>query len=162
VIAVAAAIFGVMWSSDEENATSEQEATTEDTTSSEDTVPPNQPDRTQYLDQVQQQHPDASSEEQEALAAAQAESDMYIVSEYLLEELLTNPQYEYGFSQEATDFAVQNVEVDWNEEAYQFASLAREEYPDSTDEEIENLLQHQDGGPQFTAEQTEYALSKLN
>lgn len=161
VIAVAAAIFGVMWSSDEDNTTSEQETTTEDTTT-EDAVPPNQPDGTQYLDQVQQQHPDASSEEQEALAAAQAESDLYIVSEYLLEELLTNPEYEYGFSQEAADFAVQNVEVDWNEEAYQFASLAREEYPDSTDEEIENLLQHQDGGPQFSAEQTEYALSKLN
>src|SRR5690625_8025659 len=125
-----------MWSSDEDNATSEQETTTEDTTT-EDAVPPNQPDRTQYLNQVQQQHPDASFEEQEALAAAQAESDMYIVSEYLLEELLTNPQYEYGFSQEATDFAVQNVEVDWNEVAYQFASLAREEYPDSTAERSE-------------------------
>jgi len=58
VIAVAAAIFGVMWSSDADNTTSEQETTTEDTTT-EAAFPPNQPDGTQYLDQVQQPHPDA-------------------------------------------------------------------------------------------------------
>lgn len=40
--------------------------------------------------------------------------------------------------------------------------LAREEYPDATDQEIENLLQNEPGGPQFTAEQTEYAMSQLN
>jgi hypothetical protein len=54
------------------------------------------------------------------------------------------------------------VDVDWNEHAYEFATLAREEFPDATDEEIENLLRDEQGGPQFTAEQTEYAMSQLN
>ena len=156
VLAVGLAVYGLVWASNDENALPTEETTTEDASNA------RQPDASSQLEQVQQEYPDASSEEQEALAAAQAEADMYIVSEHLLHELLTNPEYEYGFSQEAAEFAIENVEVDWNEHAYEFAALAREEYPDATDEEIENLLRDEQGGPQFTDEQTEYAMSQLN
>lgn len=156
VLAVGLAIYGLVWASNDENALPTEETTTEDASDQQ------QPDASSHLEQVRQQYPEASPQEQEALAAAQAESEMYIVSEYLLEELLTNPEYEYGFSQEAADFAIENVDVDWNEQAAHFATLAREEYPDATDEEIENLLRDEEGGPQFTAEQTEYAMSQLN
>lgn len=151
ILAVGAAIFGIVWASDDENAlpTEEETVTAEDAPGA-------------YLEQAQQEHPDASSEEHEALAEAQALADGYIVSEVLLQEMLTNPEYEYDFSQEAADFAVQNVQVDWNEQAHQFATIARDEYPDATDGEIENLLRDEPGGPQFTAEQTEYAMSQLN
>ncbi len=157
VLAVGLAIYGLMWASDDDNA-----LPTDETTTTEDAGMQDQPDASAQLEQVQQEYPDAEPEEQEALAAAQAEADMYIVSEFLLQELLTNPEFEYGFSQEAAEFAITNVEVDWNDQALQFAMLAREEYPDATDEEIENLLQNEPGGPQFTAEQTEYAMSQLN
>ncbi|GAA4481023.1 hypothetical protein GCM10023190_26550 [Enteractinococcus fodinae] len=156
VLAVGLAIYGLVWASNEENALPTEETTTEDAGDQ------RQPDAGSHLEQVQQDYPDASPEEQEALAAAQAEADTYIVSEHLLQELLTNPEYDYGFSQEAAEFAVENIEVDWNEQAAHFAALAREEYPDATDEEIENLLRDEPGGPQFTAEQTEYAMSQLN
>ena len=160
VFAVAAAIFGIIWASNDENAlpTEEETVTADEAPEMEQA----QPDASAQLEQVQQDHPDAEPEEQEALAAAQAEADTYIVSEFLLQELLTAPEYEYGFSEEAAEFAVDNVQVDWNKEAYQFAMLARDEFPDATDEEIENLLQNEPGGPQYTAEQTEYAMSQLD
>lgn len=161
LIAVAAAIYGLVWYSDQGDPLPTEETTAEDAGTGDGTQA-DQPDGEAYLETVQQEYPDATGEEQEALAAAQAEADTYIVSEYLLKELLTNPEYDYDFSEEAADFAVENVEVDWNEQAYQFASIARQEYPEATDEELENLLQHEEGGPQFTAEQTEYALSQLN
>ena len=155
VLAVGAAIFGIIWASDDDNALpNEQETTTaEDAPTS---------DASAQFEQVQQDYPDASPEEQEALAAAQALSENYIVSEVLLQETLTDPEFDYGFSQEAATFAVENVEVDWSQEAAMFTRLARDEYPESTDEEIENLLQNEPGGPQFTAEQTEYAMSQLD
>ena len=158
VLAVGAAIFGIIWASNDDNALPDQQ----ETTTAEDAPETGQPDASAQLEQVQQEHPDASPEEQEALAAAQAEANTYIVSEYLLTELLTDPEFEYGFSEEAAAFAVENVQVDWNEEAAMFAQLARDEYPDATEEEIENLLQNEPGGPQYTAEQTEYAMSQLD
>lgn len=157
VLAIGAAIFGVLWSADNPNP-----ASTEDTATAEDSQSQAAPDATAYLEQARQDFPDAQPEEQEALASAQAEADTYIVSESLLLELLTNPEYDYGFSEPAADFAIENVEVDWNEQAYQFATLALQEYPDAETADLEQLLQHEPGGPQFTAEQTEYALSQIN
>lgn len=157
LLAIGAAIFGILWSSDETNT-----APTQDTPSAEDPGNSTQPDATAYLEQARQEFPDAQPEEHEALAAAQAEADSYIVSEHLLGVLLTDPEYEYGFSQTSAEFAVEHVEVDWNEHARQFATLAREEFPDATDQDLEQLLQHEPGGPQYSAEQTEYALSHTN
>lgn len=156
VLAVGLAIYGLVWASNDENALPTEETTTEDA------AQPEQSDASAHLEQVQQEYPDASPEDQEALAAARALAETYIISEHLLQEELTNPEYGYEFSQEAAAFAVENIEVDWNEQAYHFASLAREEYPEATDAEIENLLRDEPGGPQFTAEQTEYAMSQLN
>jgi len=160
VLAVGAAIFGIIWASNDDTALPDQHETT--TADEAPNVEPVQPDASDQLEDVQREHPDASTEEQVALAVAQGEADTYIVSEFLLEELLTDPEFDYGFSPEAAAFAVENVQVDWNEEAAMFAQLARDEFPDASDEEIENLLQNEPGGPQYTAEQTEYAMSQLD
>ena len=157
VVAIGAAIFGVLWSSNNPNT-----APSEDTATAEGSEGQAAPDATAYLEQAREDFPDAQPEEQEALASAQAEADAYIVSESLLVELLTNPEYGYEFSETAAAFAVENVEADWNEQAYQFATLALQEYPEAETADLEQLLQHEPGGPQFTAEQTEYALSQIN
>ena len=157
VVAIGAAIFGVLWSSNNPNT-----APSEDTATAEGSEGQAAPDATAYLEQAREDFPDAQPEEQEALASAQAEADAYIVSESLLVELLTNPEYGYEFSETAAAFAVENVEVDWNEQAHQFAALALQEFPDATTEDLQQLLQNESGGPQFTAEQTEYALSQIN
>lgn len=155
LLAIGAAIYGVLWAQSDEN----------DTVGTGDTVQSEQPEQAEastHLGDVEREFPDADPAQQEALAFARGEMETYIHSESSLEILLTDPEYGNDFAQAATDFALEHIDVDWNNEASQFARVFMEQYPDIQPEELEELMQHDPQGPQFSAEQTEYAISQLN
>lgn len=157
IVAIGAAIFGVMWSSNESNT-----APAEDSATAEHAEDPEQPDTSQHLAEVESEFPDAEASQQQAVAAARTEMELYVLSEHQLELVLTDPQFGYELEQDAIDFALNNVDADWNDQAHQYAVATLNEFPDVELEQLEDAMQHDPEGPQFTAEQTEYALSQLN
>lgn len=154
LLAIGAAIYGVLWSQSEDTDASNEETT--------QTEQPDQTDSSAHQDAVEQDFPDAETSHQEALATARGVMETYIHSEQSLELALTDPEHGNAYDQDAADFAMEHIDVDWNEEARQFAVLFTQEYPDTGLEELEELMQHDPQGPQYSAEQTDYALSQLN
>ena len=94
---------------------------------------------------------------EDALEAAQMYVDAGGVSKRNLKSLLGNTTYGHGYTQEAIDYALDNVDVDWNEEALEAAKELRD-IPDTSDEELRSYLSIAAG---FTDEEIDYALSKL-
>jgi len=156
ILAVGAAIYGVLWSTDETNT-----APTEDSTTAEQAENPEQPEKSQDLAEVENEFPDAEAAQQQALAAARTELEIYVLSEHQLELVLSDPEFGYELEQAAIDFALENIEVVWNDQAHQYAVATLQEFPEVELTELEEVMQHDPQGPQFTAEQTEYALSQL-
>lgn len=157
VLAIGAAIYGVMWSSNETNT-----APTEDSATAEDTETPEQSDAAQHLADVEDEFPDAEAPQQQALAAARTEMEIYVLSEHQLALVLSDPEFGYELDQNAIDFALDNVEVDWNDQAHQYAVATLQEFPEVELTELEEVMQHDPEGPRFSAEQTEYALAQLD
>lgn len=155
LLAIGAAVYGVLWANSDDDAS----APTEETAQNDQTE---QTQASTHLDDVQREFPDEDAAHQEALAVARGEMETYIHSEASLEMLLVDPEYGHDFDQAAADFAVEHVDVDWNEEASQFAMVFMEQYPETQPDELEELMQDDPQGPQYSAEQTEYALSQLN
>lgn len=152
LLAIGAAVYGVLWAADEDT-TVTNDAPTEQAE--------NQPDNDDYLEAVQDQYPEAPAHHQEALAAAQAEMETYVLSAHQLELVLADPEFSYEMEQDAIDFAVEHVDVDWNEQAHQYLAVTLQEFPDADLEEVADLMQNDPEGPQFTAEQVDYAVSQM-
>ncbi|WP_394262699.1 Ltp family lipoprotein, partial [Trueperella sp.] len=76
-----------------------------------------------------------------------------------LHRLLTS-EYGYGFSTEAADYALENVDVDWNEQALKAAEEYRDVYDVEGDELYDMLISEYDG--KFTEEQAQYAMDNLS
>lgn len=155
LLSIGAAIYGVLWSQSNET----PGASGEETAQAEQ---PAQVDGSAHIDDVEQEFPDAEPAQQEALAAARSEMENYIHSEASLAMLLTDPEYGNEFDQAAAEFAVEHVDADWNAHAHQFAIAFMQQYPDVQLDELEEFMHSDPQGPQYSAEQTEYALSQLN
>lgn len=155
LLAIGGAIYGVLWS--QSNDTSN--TGTEETAQAE---PPAQPDGAAHLEDVEQEFPDAEPSHQEALAVARGQMETYIHSEISLATQLTDPEDGTGVEPAAAEFAIEHIEADWDEEARQFATAITQQYPDLQRAELEDIMQQDPQGPQFSAEQTQYALSQLN
>ena len=95
-------------------------------------------------------------------AAALKQAERYIefsaFSEAGLFEQLTS-EYGSGFPPEAAQYAIDNLEVDWNEQALKQARSYLETFPMSDHELREQLIS--EFGGQFTPEQADYALANL-
>ncbi len=93
-----------------------------------------------------------------ALKAAQNYIDIMPFSERGLYDQLTS---EYGdqYPEEAAQYAIENVEVDYNEEALKAAKNYLEIMPMSDNELFDQLTSEY--GDQFTEEQARYAISNL-
>lgn len=155
LLAIGAAIYGVLWcESDDSNSAAAGESTQAEQAE--------QTDGSEQLKQVESEFPDAERAHQEALATARSQLETYIHSEASLEMQLTAPEYGNEFPQTAANFALDNIEVDWNSEAEQFVMVYLEQYPNTQLNELEELMQHDPQGPQYSPEQTAYALSQLN
>lgn len=157
ILAVGAAIYGVLWSKDDSNNTP-----TDDGATSEQAEQPAQPDASAHLADVEQEFPEADASQQEALAAARTEMELYVLSEHQLELVLSDPQFGYELSRDAIDFATENVDVDWNEQAHQYAAATLNEFADVEVADLQDIMVNDPEGPQFTDEQTEYAISQLD
>lgn len=101
---------------------------------------------------------DVPREHQNALQAAQNYVDMMPFSEKGLFEQLTS---EYGdqYPEDAAQYAIKNVDVDYNEEALESAINYQEIMPMSDQELLDQLISEY--GEQFTQEQAQYALDNL-
>lgn len=101
---------------------------------------------------------DVPREHRNALKAAQNYIDMMAFSEKGLYEQLTS---EYGdqYPEDAAQYAIENVEVDYNEEALEAAEGYQEIMPLSDQELFEQLTSEY--GDQFTEEQAQYAIDNL-
>ncbi|GAA2025155.1 hypothetical protein GCM10009720_01120 [Yaniella flava] len=157
ILAAGAAIYGVLWSMDESNNTASNDAATTDQSEQ-----PAQPDNSAHPADVEQEFPEADASQHEALAAARSELELYVLSEHQLQLVLADPQFGYELEQDAIDFAVENVAVDWNEQAHQYAAATLNEFPDVEVTDLQEIMVNDPEGPQFTEEQTEYALSQLD
>ena len=101
---------------------------------------------------------DVPREYTNALKSAQNYVDIMAFSEAKLYEQLIS---EYGeqYPEEAAQYAIDNVEVDYNEEALQSAKNYQETMPMSDDGLYDQLTSEY--GELFTAEQAQYAIDNL-
>lgn len=76
-----------------------------------------------------------------------------------LYEQLTS-EYGEGYPPEAAQYALDNVKVDWNEQALKSAQSYQKLMPMSDSELFEQLTSEY--GEQFTAEQAQYAIDHLD
>lgn len=102
---------------------------------------------------------DVPREYANALKSAQNYVDIMAFSEAKLYEQLTS---EYGeqYPEDAAKYAIENVEVDYNEEALQSAKNYQETMPMSDDGLYDQLTSEY--GELFTAEQAQYAIDNLD
>lgn len=102
---------------------------------------------------------DVPREYKNALNTAQKYVDTMSFSEAGLYEQLTS---EYGsqYPEEAAQYAIENVDVDYNEEALESAQSYQEHMPMSDDALFDQLTSEY--GDQFTAEQAQYAIDNLD
>ena len=54
----------------------------------------------------------------------------------------------------------QRVSINWDNEAYYYAQLIMQEYPDLEQAELQKHMQHEPERPKFSADQIDFALSK--
>ena len=110
------------------------------------------------VDEEQTESEDVPREYRNALKAAQNYIDLMHFSEKGLFEQLTS---EFGdqYPEEAAQYAIENVDVDYKEEALEAAISYLEFMPMSDQELFEQLTSEY--GEQFTDEQAQYALDNL-
>ncbi|UOE93107.1 Ltp family lipoprotein [Alkalihalobacillus sp. LMS39] len=109
-------------------------------------------------DPAEQEADDVPREYQNALRAAENYISFMPFSEKGLFEQLTS---EYGdkYPEEAAQYAIENIEVDYNEQALKSAISYLEMMPMSDQELLEQLTSEY--GEQFTNEQAQYAIDNL-
>ena len=102
--------------------------------------------------------PEVPTEHQSALAQAQTYSDLMFLSKAGLWDQLTS---EYGgqFTEEAADYAVENVEADWNQNALEQGRSYQETMSMSPAAVYDQLVSEYGG--KFTADEAQYAVDNL-
>ncbi|GAA1128685.1 Ltp family lipoprotein [Citricoccus alkalitolerans] len=102
--------------------------------------------------------PEVPTEHRSALAQAQNYSDLMYLSKAGLWDQLTS---EYGgqFTEEAADYAVENVEADWQQNALEQGRSYQETMSMSPAAVYDQLVSEYGG--QFTAEEAQYAVDNL-
>ncbi|MBP3951139.1 Ltp family lipoprotein [Bacillus suaedae] len=110
------------------------------------------------VEPAEQEPAEVPREFQNALRSAQNYVDIMPFSEKGLFEQLTS---EYGdqYPDDAAQYAIENVEVDYNEEALEAAKTYQEISPMSDQQLLDQLASEY--GDQYTKEQAQYALENL-
>lgn len=101
---------------------------------------------------------DVPKEHQSALKKAQIYSDTMHMSKAGIYKQLTSEHGE-DFSEEAAEYAIDNVDADWNENALQKAILYQDEMAMSPNAIYDQLVSEH--GEEFTAEEAQYAVDNL-
>ncbi len=131
-----------------------------DTNTSTTSTPANsETTRTAETEPAEKQEPDVPAEYKSALAKADSYANTQHMSKKGLYDQLTS---EYGeqFSKEAAQYAVDNVETDWNANALAKAKSYQETQNMSPAAIRDQLVSEY--GEQFTAAQADYAIKHLN
>lgn len=141
-----------------EDATTEEEAPVEDeSTSTEEEAPvEDETDATETEEEETVTSDDV--ENMDALAEAQEFLDYGPLSRKALYETLCG-DYGMGYSESAAEYAVDNVEANWNEMALDSAHILLEGVPDMSDDEIYATLVGEGMG--FTDAEAQYAIDNL-
>lgn len=113
----------------------------------------------QESNQESNQEPDVPAEHESALAKADSYANNQYMSKKGLYEQLTS---EYGeqFTEEAAQYAVDNVEADWNANALEKAKSYQENQNMSPAAIRDQLISEY--GEQFTESEADYAINHLN
>lgn len=106
-----------------------------------------------------EEEPEVPAEYQSALTSAETYSDMMHMSKKGIFDQLTS---EYGgqFTDEAAQYAIDNIDADWNNNALESARTYQDEMAMSP-AAIHDQLTSEYGG-QFTASEADYAIEHLN
>lgn len=102
---------------------------------------------------------DVPAEYRSALTKAETYSDMMSMSKAGVYDQLTS-EYGEGFSAEAAQYAIDNVDADWNANALEKARTYQDDMAMSPNAIHEQLTS--DYGEQFTQSQADYAIEHLN
>lgn len=102
----------------------------------------------------------APDENTVALESAKIYSDSMYMSKAGIFEQLTS-EYGEGLSPEAAEYALSNLNADYNRNALESAKMALEVMPDYSPEEVREYLVSEFGA-QFTEAEADYALQNLN
>lgn len=119
---------------------------------------PTETEETSENEEVESTENDVPREYENALASAQNYVDIMPFSEKGLYQQLTSEAGDQ-YPEEAAQYAIENVEVDYNEEALEAAENYQDTFPMS-DAELFNQLTSE-AGDQFTNEQAQYAIDNL-
>lgn len=133
----------------EENTTTEEETTTEEITAN----------KSNTEKKSTKENNNISREHVAALAAAQNYVDMMPFSKAGLYDQLTSDAGN-SFPPEAAQYAIDNVEADFKEEAVEAANSYNETFPMSDQELLQQLTS--EAGSKFTQEEAQYALQHMD
>lgn len=103
--------------------------------------------------------PEVSKEFQNALTKAEQYSDTMHMSKAGIFDQLT-AEYGEGFSEEAAQYAIDNIDADWNANALAKANEYQDSMAMSPDAVREQLVS--DYGEKFTAEEADYAVANMD
>lgn len=101
---------------------------------------------------------DVPQEYQNALSKAYDYSDIMYMSKAGIYDQLTS-EYGEGFPKDAAQYAIDNIDADWNYNALQTAKIYYEDMAMSKDAVYDQLIS--DYGEKFTKEQAQYAVDHL-
>ena len=101
---------------------------------------------------------DVPQEYQNALSKAYDYSDIMYMSKAGIYDQLTS-EYGEGFPEDAAQYAIDNIDADWNYNALQTAKIYYEDMAMSKDAIYDQLIS--DYGEKFTKEQAQYAIDNL-
>src|SRR5699024_5956064 len=144
LLAIGAAIYGVLQTSAEPDESSNHDSS--------QTERPAKSATAESLNEVQRDFPDADSSSQEALAVAHDEFEPYAHSEHAPRLRLTSTAYNHDLDQAAADFALEHLNANWQDEAYYCAELITQVYPDMQPAQLQTHLPQERERPQFLAE----------
>lgn len=102
--------------------------------------------------------PKVSVEFENALTKAQIYADTMYMSKDAIYDQLTS-EYGEGFDEDAAQYAIENVEADWNKNALEKAKTYQNDMAMSKSAIYDQLVS--DYGEQFTADQAQYAVDHL-
>ena len=101
---------------------------------------------------------DVPQEYKNALKKAESYSEMMHMSKAAIYDQLTS-EYGEGFPEDAAQYAIDNLDADWNYNALKKAETYYEDMAMSKDAIYDQLVSEY--GEQFTAEQAQYAIDNL-
>lgn len=145
-------------SSDNQVATNTVDSVTKDENNKDESIIKNDDKKVEEETNVKEEAK-VPKEYENALKKAQIYSDTMYMSEKSLYKQLTS-EYGEGFTEEAAQYAIDNVDADYNYNAYMKALTYQDSMSMSKNNIYEQLISEY--GEQFTEEEATYAVNKLN